>query len=355
VLIDTVKFLITAACQAPSADNSQPWHFTWDGLHLTLSYDVDRVSGQTFPSDDPATLLSVGGVIENLSQAADHIGLHIEEENISERELNTGTYFRYSIEPENLTRLPDNYADLALFNRHTNRFPFNSNTVDESLTAAISAESELDARALAITNPETIREIENLVRSASEIRFQTKEVHEWLGKSLRFSPREVQCGDGLDVATLNLPPGGGSFLKFISDWKRMKFLNRLGAYKALSIVDSAAIGKAPAVVIITCPKGVIPALAAGRLLTRVWIRLNAEGIAVHPYYVISDQLQRLQKGEVPEQLLPLARKLAVETNEIFGLDTRGEQLLMLLRVGHPKKIPVRSRRLPLEKVFTDES
>jgi len=355
VLIDTVKFLITAACQAPSADNSQPWHFTWDGIYLTLTYDIDRVSGQTFQSDDPATLLSVGGVIENLTQAAVHIGLHIQEENVSERALNSGTYFRYRMEPENFTKLPNNFTNLSLFYRHTNRFSFNSNAVDDCLTASISTESELDARASVITDPETIREIENLVRSASEIRFQTKEVHDWLGKSLRFSPREVKCGDGLDVATLNLPPGGGSFLKFIADWERMKFLNRLGAFKVLSIIDSAAIGKAPALVIITCPAGVKQVVAAGRLLTRIWTRLNAEGVAVHPYYVISDQLQRLQKGGIPEQLLPQAQKLAVQSSKIFGLDTRGEQLRMLLRVGHPKKKPIRSRRLPLEKIFTDKS
>lgn len=59
--IQTVKFLVTAGLQAPTADNSQPWHFSWDGSCLALSYDADRVSGLTFPSNDPATLLSVGG------------------------------------------------------------------------------------------------------------------------------------------------------------------------------------------------------------------------------------------------------------------------------------------------------
>ena len=358
--IPIVKFLVKAALQAPSADNSQPWHFTWDGSYLGFCYDVNRVSGLTFQPDDPATLLSVGGVIENLNQAADYLGLHLEQMKMSDNELNAGTYFRVQLKPDEFAEfpdsvIPDSVNEIPLFRRHTNRFSFNNIAIQKDLLTSITNSHELNTHAQMITEPEKIRSIAKIVRSASEIRFQTREVHEWLGKSLRFSPREVECGDGLDVATLDLPPGGGQFLKFISDWNRMEYLNRIGAFKVLSMIDSAPIGKAPALVAITSPSGAENIIAAGRLLTRIWTGLNAEGIAVHPYYVIPDQLLRLRQNRIPAYLINQAQNLETESDRIFGLSDDSMELRMLLRIGYPKKTPVRSKRLPLKAVFTDIS
>lgn len=350
-----VKFLVSAGLQAPSADNLQPWHFTWDGNCLALNYDTDRVAGQTFQSGDPATLLSAGGVIENLVQATRHLGLQIQAEKIRETDLKTGTYFRMRPDPKGFTLSSDRFGDLPLFHRHTNRLAFKNEALDRDLLDLITADGELSAKALLITDPEKIRGIASLVRSASEVRFQTREVHEWLGKSLRFGARKVEFGDGLDVATLDLPPGGGLFLKIISDWERMAFLNRFRVFKVLSMIDSAPIGKARVLVAISSPAGKEQVVAAGRLLTRIWTTLNIEGVAVHPYYVIPDQLQRLNQGKIPGHLVSQARMLEHSASRIFGLEKNSTELRMLLRVGYPRKKPVRSVRLPLEAVFTDIS
>jgi hypothetical protein len=353
--IPIVKFLVKAALQAPSADNSQPWHFTWDGSYLGFCYDVNRVSGLTFQADDPATLLSVGAAIENLSQAADYLGLRFEYLDMSDTDLNAGNYFRVQLKSDKIPELPDSVDDIPLFGRHTNRFSFNKQAIQKGLFTSITSGHELNANARIITEPDKIKSIANLVRNASEIRFQTREVHEWLGKSLRFSTKEVLSGDGLDVATLDLPPGGALFLKFISDWRRMNTLNRIGAFKVLSMIDSAPISKAPALVAITSPSGANNVVDAGRLLTRIWTRLNAAGVAVHPYYVIPDQLQRLRQNRIPDHLITQAQILETEADRIFELNSDSMELRMLLRIGYPKKKPVRSRRLPLETVFTDIS
>jgi len=351
--IHAVKLLVNAAIQAPSADNSQPWHYTWNGDFLTFSYDTDRVYGLTFSPDDPATLLSLGGAIENVIQVADHYGIQIEFEKIIESKIKTGASFRLRPDTDNIANLADEHTDLPLFHRHTNRLSYKNKALSSSLIAWINTDCELNARATVTTNSEKIKGIADLVRNASEIRFQTKEVHEWLGKSLRFSPTEVEYGDGLDVATLGLPRGGTLLLKFISDWRRMVFLNRFKAYKLLSMIDSLPVGKASALVIITSPEGPEQVIDAGRLLTRIWTRLNMEGVAVHPYYVIPDQLQRLKQNRIPDKLVSQARYLERAAGHIFGLDEKLTELRMVLRIGYPKKKPIRSKRLPLEAVFTD--
>ena len=69
-MLSTLRFLAKAAHQAPSADNSQPWQLSWHDQTLTVSYDTLRVSQKTFPADNLATLLTMGAVLESISQAA---------------------------------------------------------------------------------------------------------------------------------------------------------------------------------------------------------------------------------------------------------------------------------------------
>ena len=91
-------------------------------------------------------------------------------------------------------------------------------------------------------------------------------------------------------------------------------------------------------------------IAAGRLLERLWIDLNEQDIAVHPYYVLSDQLYRLREGLVPAELRPQVVKITERVAEL--LKSRDNTIFMLLRIGVPKTIdPVRSRRLSLESLL----
>jgi hypothetical protein len=200
-----------------------------------------------------------------------------------------------------------------------------------------------------------IQEIALLIKTASEIRFQTKEVHEWLGESLRFTKEDVKKADGLDLRTLALPPGGAIFLKLISSWNRMKMLNRVGMYRLLAQIDAAPIKVAPAIVALIAPATPQGAVDAGRLLCRSWTYLNEQGIAVHPYYVVADQLARLEAGTIPEQLVGKATNLKLDSTEAFAT-AEGETLHMLMRVGYPKRNnPPTSLRLPVDTVFSDHA
>jgi hypothetical protein len=186
----------------------------------------------------------------------------------------------------------------------------------------------------------------------SRIRFQTREVHEWLAASLRFTEEEVARGDGLDVRSLDLPPGGAAFLKFIAPWSRMEALNRIGAYKAMAAIEAQPIRRGPAIVAIIGPHDYRSCIDAGRLMTRIWTDLNVKGLAVHPYYVVADQLQRRREGKVPAHCVEQAEELAEQCRRFFELGP-DETLHMLMRVGYPTREAPRSRRLPLEQVVTD--
>lgn len=190
----------------------------------------------------------------------------------------------------------------------------------------------------------SIQVVASMVERASRLRFRIREVHEWLVKSLRLSAAEAARGDGLDVATLDLPPGGSLLLRLISNWPRMQRLNTLGMYRLLAAIAPRPLASAPALVAVTSDRDDDAMLAAGRTLAKVWYRLQAAGIGVHPYYVIPDMLERLQHDGIPLPLLHEASALRIDTNRALAI-ADGERLMMVLRVGIPRRDPPRSVRL----------
>lgn len=317
---------------------------------LSIRYDTERVQKLTFPPKSPATLLSIGGVMENISQAAEFRGLSLDMTSLHNTLDFPASYVSIGI-PDAETN-DEQIEKHPLFLRHTNRFSFTKKPIPGAAINALTRLTEGNARIAVFEQRSAIKKIASSIYKASKVRFQTQEVHEWLGKSLRFSEQAVQKADGLDVRTLDLPPGGKHFLRFISDWNHMKALNKLGIYHLLARIDSRPVSQAPAVISFIAPSDPKSALDTGRLLTRAWIYLNSLGIAAHPYYVVSDQLDRLSKNLVPDHLHGQVETIKGGCEELFELND-GETLHMLLRIGYPTLKPPRSLRLPLQRVFTD--
>lgn len=341
--------LTQAAHRTPSADNSQPWKLEWQDNTLTVSYDTQRVGNRTFPADSHAILLSMGALSENLTQAASALGVTLDFEWSLQLSDASPAYFRAKLSLLNAAT-PTTINNLPLFKRHTNRFPYQDKPLAKNHVEALKNLAQHDTRILVFEEKSAIRQIAELVRQASEIRFQTQEVHEWLAKSFRFNTKaDDQYGDGLDLNTIDLPVGGSLFLRSISDWRRMNWLNKLGAYKVMAMIDSQPIRNAPALIAIIGPDSFKGNLTAGQLMNRAWIALNEQDIAAHPFYVVSDQLQRQKSNSVPLQFKDKVSTLSEQTQHIFGLQ-HGETLHMLLRIGYPKKTPIYSKRLPLNMV-----
>lgn len=331
-----VQFLVAAGQAAPSADNSQPWRFHWHDGRLTLYFQPDEIAAEVFGGDRHCEHLTMGAVTENLLQAARHAGLDIDWKQNS----NGPDYLSGNIDPE--TPAPDAARDHPLFKRHTNRLAYRNTPVDTEILDELAVMSEDDCRLLLFSEARRISEVASLIDMGSRLRFRTREVHEWFAHVLRFSAEEVASGTGLDVATIDLPPGGRMLLRLIKDWRRMSLLNRIGAYKALSKIESSKMANSSAVVAVIGPSDDRSELAAGRLTERIWTFLNERGLAVQPFYVITDLLHRLAAQRTPSELIEDASKLRDRTNEMLP---EGLSLHMLLRIGHPKKIPTRSMRL----------
>ena len=249
-----IKILLRAARAAPSADNSQPWCFSLGERMFSVAFDSERAGDCFFGPTSPATLLAVGGLLENIRETARVLGIDVQIEDLIDSPTVGFPYLKVHLRQPFKEPIPE---DLAVFARHTNRFAFHSHAIDSGILQLISSLQEAPARLCVISDTDQIKKISKLVTTASEIRFQIREIHLWLMRSLRFSEDEVAKGDGLDINTLSLPPGGIVLLRFLSDWKRMEAFNRFGAYKFMAREEAKLINKAPALVAVIAPRKIV--------------------------------------------------------------------------------------------------
>lgn len=342
-----ISRLAAIGALAPSADNTQAWMMNWDGQELSVSYAARHQAYNVFTSRSHATLLSVGTVMENLQLALDHNGV------AATWRWGTAEGQPYAaVKPE---QLPVDFSDpQAAVLRHTNRLPYRSAPLPADLVARMEGHAGAGNRLRFLVDRASKSALVKLVRSSSEARFCNEELHKWLFGSLRHTQAEVAQGDGLDIATLGLPPGGKHFLSMISNWPRLARWNRLGAYKLLALTEVGLISAAPGLVCIVGAADDRSVIDAGRLLERTWIELNQHGLAVHPYYVVTDQLTRLHAGRLAPGFEARMGEVERQLGLLLGL-REGEMLHMILRVGYPVRQPARSRRLPLAAVFADSS
>lgn len=331
---------IRAAASAPSPDNAQHWTFHVEQDAVTVKHRRGSAIDPFGPAGH-ATLMGVGAMHENVRQAAQALGGESPEWRPDPTDLDSG-YFTFPLAHETW----EGHEELPLFQRHTNRFAFHERALPEVLIDEL-RKTTGHARLQCVSDSAGLSLLGNVARVCCEARFCDRELHEWLMSSIRFDEREAAVGDGIDIATIALPPGGAQFMRFIRPWGRMAALNRLFAYKLMAQQEVMKMLNASALLCLVGESTPHGALAAGVLMERVWIALNAAGWGVHPYYVIADQQSRQNDGRgVPERRSDIAAALA-RLNAYLDL-SNGERLHMVLRVGWPKRPnPDRSRRLPI--------
>ncbi len=327
--------LARAGSLAPSADNCQPWRIEVGEGRLGVYAPSESFF---FGPGDHATLLAMGAVAENIAQTADANSVRGRFEI---GDLSSGDpYFTYHHDNvvEKLV-IPQGVID-----RHTNRHPYSRSPLPLDLVSKIEATQEGMARVVVLSSREAIAEFGRISTKCSECRFQNPELHRWLMDSLRFTPDEVAGGEGLDIQTLHLPPGGRAFMRFVKDWRRMAMLNKFGAYRLLARAEADVLLQSGAVLLIVgTNEGGRSAFDAGRLMERIWMELNTLGWAVQPAYVVPDQINRMEARLLSSAINAVVGNAMVALRRL-AIQNPQDRIHLALRVGRPTHVPIRSRR-----------
>jgi hypothetical protein len=276
--------LVEAAILAPTPDNNQPWRFAVQDGRFLIFLDPSR----TLPSDVNAMfdLVGLGAAAENASIAARHAGYTpcVQIADCPAEALCDGSRPVATIEFHAGGQPDPLYPYLV--DRCTCRKLYSTKPLpEEALDQMAKAAAQSDAvRVDWVTNRAQISEIARLLAAADLIRFQYEPFHAELFRQLRFTPQEAeQTRDGLDVRTLDLPPGAAWLLRKLQPWRRMRKVHQLGLGRFLTLPSALAVKRSGAVGLLTVnqPK-TEPFVQGGMALERLWLTATSLKLAMQP-------------------------------------------------------------------------
>jgi hypothetical protein len=339
MVLDRLERFIVLAISAPSADNSQPWLFSAAPEFIECHFAARVANNESVGPIGHATVLAAGALHENLAQ------LTVDSEHPEGLAACVLKATGWSIRvPWHAISIVDpKTSSTAIDLRHTNRLPFKPLATGELMLP----DSLNGCRVTVVRNPIHIAVLATALQRCSEGRFNDPELHEWLFSSIRWTEQEASAGMGLDIATLQLPPGGRLFMRWIAPWERMKLLNRFGIYRILALADTVLFRQASTIIAFSSGSSPSEIWEVGRVMQRTWIALNQVGMAGHPYYAVTHLGNRLRDGRLKQEWIRSVGAAQDSVRDVLRLE-HDEQLHMLFRVGLPAKLPVRSRRLPVE-------
>lgn len=349
---DRFRALVAAAHKAPSPDNLQAWSFRLRGDTI----EVGLPDAHRLPTDvgDMFSWIGIGAAIENLVLQAGAEGLTAKVELVGP-DASDGEFGRRIARVgfvEGGTRDP---LVEQLDARVTNRKPYEPDPLNGAACDALRAAMPGGGAELhLVTDPAARAKLGALVANNDWIRMSHQPFHAELFSIFRLSRAEAEAkGDGLDLASLELPAPAGLFLRLVGKWPIARTLNGIGLAKGFAKGSGDSVVACGAAGLITVGSdGPHDYVNAGRAYQRVWLAATALGLAFQPIGGLAQYGTKLRKdrgGFLPEHAAHLDT-LQGPFREVFGFDQRHPALMF--RVGRAKAPPLgRSLRRPLDRVI----
>ena len=202
--------------------------------------------------------------------------------------------------------------------------------------------------------PQQLREFAQLIGLGNRIRFEYQPFHQELYDNLRFTAADAEATrDGLDVATLQLPPGLAEILVALRKWPRMKWANVLGFSHFVARQAAQEVYRSGAVGFLSVNAPAIQQLVqGGRALERMWLTATRLGLCLHPMASLPVFLAHAFAGGL--RLTSRHRQFAANMSERFYRlfpDVTGRTVQMSFRIGYGPTPPARSLRRNVDDVL----
>lgn len=353
---EVIRFLVTMGTWAPSADNCQPWKFSWDGNTLSLLKDPDR-TGFFYDINQESTFITFGAVIENIRIAATHYGFSSSTQ-IFPHGANHWVVARMKFEQTDVAEDP---LFSSLKHRCVNRKPYREEAIPQSIIDQLEDEvvQTPGGNMVWIDDDNSKKIMKEIVFNADRVLFEDKRLHQGLFRWIRMGKNSNgKDGMSLDVLELNLFQQPA--FKMISNWSIQSLLNPFGASRTAGYNSIALLKNSAAYCLLTTDRRTPNAyINGGRMMERFWIKANALDLSVQPMAGFVFLLNHLFKDGAGQFKIRHQQKIQdMDTllKSLLGNGNRNSPVpIMFFRLGysaHPNK---RTPRRPASDVLGIES
>ena len=349
---DFIEEVVSAATLAPSAGNSQPWRFAWDGHRLRVWLDRPRARASIDP-ECAGGWTALGAACENIAIASSHRGRTARFTwfpDRADRDLAATVTFP----PAPRTSPTDCDRLFALIgSRCTDRTVGAARALSSPQRRALEAAASTHGASLHLVDDRSrLAHFARMVGASDRVRLLNAILHREFADELRWTERGEAAADGIDVASLGLDASATTALRLLTRPAVSSFLAEHNLGHRLAELQRRALRTTAALALVTMSEGTtLHRLRGGRALQRVWLEATAHGLAVQPVTPLSlFDLHEAGSSCLSPADRRLVRRIA---RDIAGLFAIGDACpILIMRLHHGSEVaPVRAARRPLPEVL----
>lgn len=355
-MIPQVRKVLEAAIRAPSGENSQPWHFEVSLQNTEAIVDVylnESSDNSLYNWEHRASYLALGACVENIDVIASTYGLKAE---ITPFPLQESKKLVARIRLVSIESVKSVLSD-AIFERSTNRKPYNPQVLSEEVTIALKvAAQSKDTSIDFVAKEEDKKELARVGATNEAIMLGNESIHNFFFSHVNWTKKSDESKrSGFFVQSLELPPPARVGFMIARSWARCRVLNRLVGFSEIVAKQNAAVyTQAPLFGIITAQsESAESAFASGRAFQACWLEASKQGISIQPlmgtlflgFMAESDEtsaLNSLEKDRIKKEIQTVHR--------IFSL--QGKVVYALFRLGYALKPSAYTLRHSVDEVTT---
>ncbi len=285
--------IVGAGRLATSLANNQPWLFTSIRGLLFLWRRETPVRLDPMRS---GSAIGLGACIENVIIMGRRLGYSVQAQApqpfprppASPPSARLTCVFRFTRRPASPQDVETPESDLSdwIPRRRTERATPRARTPLPARLKAMMEGLVLDEPGARLQILEASPDLDHLAEQigrADRWRLFGRQTHQELFSELRSSAEARSRGDGLDLASFDLPPAGRAALEIMRSWETVERIKLWGLGRGLTKFTAPLIRASSAVGFLAMKaEGDWDWIRAGRLIQRLWLSLTRDGFTLHP-------------------------------------------------------------------------
>lgn len=351
---EDLEDLVSHACLAPSGGNTQPWKWIWYEGKLALFHD-QHFSQSFLDYRHRGSYVGLGAAMENLEQRAHHLGYQAHAlhsiKNWSAPLIAVYRFNRALKSPLALQGLGDRLSHrLTSRNRSLDSKAIPNHLKEEVNQALI----ETSFKMKWVEDPAKMDALAQIIGKVERQRILDPWGHYDFINEARWTKEQAESTrNGVDLRTLPLTDADKVGFKLIQDAEAIRNLRFWDKGKALVKMSTDGLkGSSALALLYTDQHDIKTTLEGGKLVNRIWLYLNDNGVSYQPVSPATFMFARLAGEDESTSAYLKAELRALRSEYLDLLDLESDcNDLFLCRLFFAEEPKVKSLRKPVDLVY----